>query len=229
MLITLTNAAKAYLAKLIAAQASLLKANQLNLRLKAINPGTEQANIELAYCDHTEYSELDLAIDFDIFILYIDPLSIHALKDASIDYKEDHQGNPNNTASTLTTNQLSNKGKLHIKAPFLKSGINTIRKPNIASLNKQQINILTIAIKNFLHEKITPYLAKHGGITELKSINCLEHGLELVLEFGGGCKGCSMISFTLKNSVEKLLKNAFPEIINIIDATNHDNGTNPFY
>ena len=49
-----------------------------------------------------------------------------------------------------------------------------------------------------------------------------------VLQFGGGCKGCSMIDLTLKQSIEKSLRNKFSEIVLIKDATNHAEGKNPF-
>jgi len=52
---------------------------------------------------------------------------------------------------------------------------------------------------------------------------------DVVLRFGGGCHGCGMVSVTLKQGIEKTLKQHFPEINSIIDATDHASGDNPYY
>jgi Fe/S biogenesis protein NfuA len=210
MLITLTNAAKSYLSSLINDQLDLLKVKKLNLRVTAQKPGTEKANIELSYCEEEAKKSLDIEIDCGDFTLYIDQFSTKALKDAVIDYKEHFENNK------------SIGSKLHISAPFLKV------QQNIESYGHGE-NDLFERIKIFLEENVKPYLARHGGEVHLNSINQKENGLEVVLEFSGGCKGCSMISFTLKNSVEKLLKNAFHEIILISDVTDHSSNSGAFF
>ena len=52
---------------------------------------------------------------------------------------------------------------------------------------------------------------------------------DVVLRFGGGCHGCGMVDVTLKEGIEKTLKQYFPEISSIIDATDHATGDNPYY
>ena len=51
----------------------------------------------------------------------------------------------------------------------------------------------------------------------------------VVLQFGGGCHGCGMAGATMKNGIEKTLKEKFPEITEVRDATNHALGENPYY
>lgn len=198
MLVTLTEAAKSHFVNIMASQAKEIGANELNLRIQVVKPGTVQANIELSYCLNGEQQPYDLAIDTGKFILYVDKGSEQALTDAIIDYKEDQQ-----TAS----------GKLHVKAPFLKGQCETG---------------LFGKIKNFLDEEINPSLARHKGMVNLATINDLADGVEVVLQFGGGCKGCSMIDITLKQGIEKSLRNKFSEIRLITDATDHAAGKNPF-
>jgi Fe/S biogenesis protein NfuA len=49
-----------------------------------------------------------------------------------------------------------------------------------------------------------------------------------VLNFGGGCQGCSSVKVTLKNGVEGQLKAKHPEIRNVLDATDHTQTTNAY-
>ena len=50
-----------------------------------------------------------------------------------------------------------------------------------------------------------------------------------ILQFGGGCQGCGMVDVTLKQGVEVMIKDNVPGISEVIDATDHEAGTNPFY
>lgn len=192
MSLTLTESAKVHFTNLIKLQPHPAKKQQLNLRIKTISPGTDDANIELYYCPYGEHHASDIALDCGNFILYIEKTSEPALIDAVIDYKE----------------------KLSIKAPYLKNKDIT----NFSFFDK---------INDFLIKEVNPILARHGGVVQLLSVN--EEDKEIVLQFGGGCKGCSMVDFTLKHSIEKSLKSKFPEIVSIKDITNHTDGQDAFY
>ena len=45
----------------------------------------------------------------------------------------------------------------------------------------------------------------------------------------GGCQGCGMADVTLKQGIEVMIKEAIPEIEEVIDVTDHANGRNPYY
>ena len=45
----------------------------------------------------------------------------------------------------------------------------------------------------------------------------------------GGCQGCGMIDVTLKDGIEKTLKENFPEINSVKDITDHTNTDNAYY
>jgi Fe/S biogenesis protein NfuA len=68
-------------------------------------------------------------------------------------------------------------------------------------------------------------LASHGGFVDLVEITPKK---EVVLNFGGGCQGCSSVNLTLKDGVEKQLKDLYPEIVAILDATDHSNKENAY-
>ena len=49
------------------------------------------------------------------------------------------------------------------------------------------------------------------------------------LRFGGGCQGCAAVDVTLKHGVETAIRAAVPQVTAIVDATDHEAGTNPYY
>jgi len=73
--------------------------------------------------------------------------------------------------------------------------------------------------------EINPNLASHGGFVELVEITKKN---EVVLNFGGGCQGCSSVKLTLKDGVEQQLKESYPEIVAVLDATDHSNKENAY-
>lgn len=105
-------------------------------------------------------------------------------------------------------------GQLSIKAPYLKG-----REPSKESPLRERVQYV-------IDSEINPSLAGHGG--QVMIVDIIEPGI-VVLQFGGGCHGCGMANLTLKNGIEKNLKEKFPEIVEIRDATDHTTGENPYY
>jgi Fe-S cluster biogenesis protein NfuA len=46
---------------------------------------------------------------------------------------------------------------------------------------------------------------------------------------GGGCQGCSLSAATLQEGIQRAIREALPEVTEVIDATDHAAGENPFY
>jgi Fe/S biogenesis protein NfuA len=46
---------------------------------------------------------------------------------------------------------------------------------------------------------------------------------------GGGCQGCGLASVTLRQGIEVAIRESIPEIVNVIDVTDHASGENPYY
>ncbi len=79
-------------------------------------------------------------------------------------------------------------------------------------------------IEKVFEAQIRPVLAQHGGDIELVDYD----NDVLYISFKGGCQGCSSASATLRDGVEKILKDKFPDIVKIVDMTNHADGSNPY-
>jgi len=102
----------------------------------------------------------------------------------------------------------------------------TIKAPGIKGHKPEDDAGLADKITWILKTEVNPDLASHGGMVELEQIT---PEIDVILRFGGGCHGCGMANVTLKEGIEKTLKQQFPEIREVIDATDHSSGDNPYY
>ena len=76
-----------------------------------------------------------------------------------------------------------------------------------------------------LDQQVNPSIAAHGGRAELVAI---EQGTAY-LRLGGGCQGCAMATVTLSQGIETAIIQAVPEITSVVDVTDHQSGTNPYF
>jgi Fe/S biogenesis protein NfuA len=81
------------------------------------------------------------------------------------------------------------------------------------------------AVQEVIDAKINPGIASHGGFVMLLDV---KDDIAYVA-LGGGCQGCGMANVTLKQGVEVMIREAVPEIRQVIDTTDHAGGTNPYY
>jgi Fe/S biogenesis protein NfuA len=80
-------------------------------------------------------------------------------------------------------------------------------------------------VQRVLTEHINPSIASHGGTAELVAVE----DDKVYLRLGGGCVGCGMAAVTLSQGITVAIKEAVPEIAEVIDVTDHASGTNPYY
>ena len=102
----------------------------------------------------------------------------------------------------------------------------TIRAPNAKTPALKENSCIEDKINYYLYSEINPSLASHGG--EVNLVEVLEDS-KAVLRFGGGCQGCGMVDLTLRDGVEKTLKENIPELTEIIDSTDHSQTENAYY
>jgi Fe/S biogenesis protein NfuA len=100
----------------------------------------------------------------------------------------------------------------------------TIRAPNSRLPNINDDSPVEDKVNYLLYNEINPSLASHGGVVSLSEMS---EGFA-VLEFGGGCQGCSAVDITLKQGVEKTLMEKVPELKGIRDVTDHTDTSNAY-
>ncbi len=80
-------------------------------------------------------------------------------------------------------------------------------------------------VQDVLDQHINPGVSTHGGTVALEGVR---DGVAYV-RFGGGCQGCGAADVTLKQGVDRIIREQVPEIVAVKDATDHDAGQNPYY
>ena len=104
-----------------------------------------------------------------------------------------------------------------------------LRNPNrpnpLAGLDVELTGEVPERINLLLEKAINPSLAQHGGYAELRA---WEEPKAYIL-MGGGCQGCAVSAMTLRSGIERTLKDQIPEILEVVDVTDHASGTNPYY
>lgn len=80
-------------------------------------------------------------------------------------------------------------------------------------------------VQRVLSEEINPAVASHGGFIHLIDVK----DNVVFIQMGGGCQGCGMANVTLKQGVEHAIREAVPEVGEIMDVTDHASGQNPYY
>jgi len=84
---------------------------------------------------------------------------------------------------------------------------------------------LHAAVQELLDKEFNRSIANHGGKISIVDVR---QG-KLFITMSGGCQGCASSQVTLRQGFEVMLKGVAPEIEEIVDATDHAAGTQPFY
>lgn len=170
------------------------------VRMFVTQPGTSYAETCLAYCKPDEIIEDDEIMELAKLRFYIENNSIPYLDEAHVDFAKDRMG-----------------GQLTIKAPNAK-----VPKVSPDSPIAEQINYI-------LYSEVNPGLASHGGEVKLMEVVEEENGQIAILQFGGGCQGCSAVDMTLKDGVEATLVERIADLVGVRDVTDHSVRENAYY
>jgi Fe/S biogenesis protein NfuA len=149
----------------------------------------------------------DVVQSDDVLPVVVPSTSVDRLQGATLDFVTDASGegglvivNPNTpTAPTL-------------------AGLGSIPEVDMSDPFAQRV----VAV---LEQQVNPSIASHGGRADLVAVE----DTSVYLRLSGGCQGCGMAKATLSQGIEVILREAIPEIANVVDVTDHADGTNPYY
>jgi len=80
-------------------------------------------------------------------------------------------------------------------------------------------------VRQLLDGQINPALAMHGGYAALDRVE----DDKVFVTMGGGCQGCAVSAMTLREGIARSIKEAIPEVSDVVDITDHALGENPYY
>ena len=112
-----------------------------------------------------------------------------------------------------------------IRAQLL-SGIPAIleasRAPSVWGRSDAEVRAV---IQELLDGEVNRSIANHGGQISIVDV---DDGV-LSVAMSGGCQGCASSTVTLRQGFEVMVRRVAPEIVDIVDTTDHAAGTKPFY
>ncbi len=104
-----------------------------------------------------------------------------------------------------------------------------LRNPNkpdpLAGLDLDLTGDLAEQVTLLVEKVINPSLDAHGGFVEVLGVE----GTRVFVKMGGGCQGCAVSAMTLRDGIDRTIREHIPEVTEVVDATDHDAGENPFY
>lgn len=121
--------------------------------------------------------------------------------------------------ATLDVPSMAGQGGLVIRNP---------NRPNpLGEMGRLELSGDTAEkVRQLLDMSINPALASHGGYASLLEVRDDD---SVVVTMGGGCQGCAMSQATLSDGIRRAILDAIPEVTDVIDATDHAAGDNPYF
>jgi len=78
-----------------------------------------------------------------------------------------------------------------------------------------------------LERDVNPSIAGHGGRADLVAMD--EGRAVAYVRLSGGCQGCAQSRITLTQGIETSLRSEIPELVGVVDVTDHASGENPYF
>jgi Fe-S cluster biogenesis protein NfuA len=88
-----------------------------------------------------------------------------------------------------------------------------------------EVGDLAEAARAVLDTEINPAIAAHRGRVTVAGVV----GGWIRVRLEGGCQGCSLAEVTLRQGIEPVLRSRLPEMTGLVDVTDHEAGTAPFF
>ncbi len=170
------------------------------LRIQVTGGSPVAPSFELTLVEDSDRVEQDLEIDAGEFVVVVDPDSAQKLDGATVDF----------------VNRVNGSGFEIIPAP------STVAAPPSDGVPKGK---LASKVQLILDEQVNPAIASHGGQINLVEVK----GTDVFMEMTGGCQGCAMSRMTLRQGVERMIREHIPEVTEIHDVTDHTAGANPYF
>ena len=173
----------------------------LGLRVEVTGVKGPEYTYDLAFDELSAAASDDVVEKVDSLSVIIPATSVDSLRGAVLDVP-----------------RTSGQGGLVIRNP---------NRPNpLAGVDLQLEGTVAEKVQQLLEQSINPSLASHGGFATLIGV---DDESKVYLTMGGGCQGCAMSAMTLREGIDRSIRESIPEVVEVIDATDHQAGENPFY
>jgi Fe-S cluster biogenesis protein NfuA len=100
-----------------------------------------------------------------------------------------------------------------------------LQSPRNASTGRRPDAEIRAVVQELLDKEVNRSIAGHGGQISIVDV---QDG-NLFIAMSGGCQGCAASQVTLRQGFEVMVRGVAPEIVDIVDTTDHASGKKPFY
>jgi len=100
-----------------------------------------------------------------------------------------------------------------------------LETPRSASTGGRSAEEVRAVVQELLDREVNRSIAGHGGKISIVDVR----NRNLFIAMSGGCQGCAASQVTLRQGFEVMVRRVAPEIVDIVDTTDHASGTKPFY
>ena len=186
---------------ILEARADEVGADALALWLEVSGEGVGKFNYDMYFQALADAKPGDWVEDFGQFSVIIPAASVSKLRGATLDSATDGSGMVIVNPNEPKSPVMANFDSTNLEGPVAER------------------------ILQVLEQSINPQIASHGGFAELVAVE----DDTAYLRMGGGCQGCGMAKTTMSQGIEVAIKEAVPEILRVVDVTDHAGGSNPYY
>lgn len=205
-MIRLTPAARAKIDALVAAEA--VREPALRIVLDGETPSPLQRTYRIHLVEREDRQRTEIAVNVDGVRVFLNLDTSHLLGGAVVDWDEQ-------------------EGAFRVYEANPRAAIAAARgapeRPNAPDLPPGS---LAERVQRLFDDVINPRIALHGGAVEL--VDADDDGT-IYIRMTGGCQGCAASAVTLRLGIERMVREALPEVGEIVDVTDHTAGTNPYY
>ncbi len=106
----------------------------------------------------------------------------------------------------------------------VRSNAGAAKAPGAHPSEGQPTGPLADRVRDVLDSQVNPAIAAHGGMISLIDVE----DTDVYVQMSGGCQGCALSRMTLRQGVERMLREAVPELTAVHDVTDHASGENPY-
>jgi Fe/S biogenesis protein NfuA len=157
---------------------------------------------DLTLVDASERREDEREVDMGNFAVFVKESDSGTLDGATVDYVE----------------------RVNESGFEVRPAAGAIPEPQWSGDKGEPTGEIADRVRQVLDSQVNPAIAAHGGMISLVDVE----DMDIYVSMSGGCQGCALSRMTLRQGVERMLREAVPELTAVHDVTDHASGENPY-
>jgi Fe/S biogenesis protein NfuA len=202
-MIELTPAAREKIASLVEAEVVHDPALRIGLAATDVPRSPLERQYQISLVERDDKQKTEIAINLEGIRVFLNLDTSNLLSGATIDW-------------------AAGDGGFRVEVPRPKTAA---PPPRRREASEGPADPLMEKVQEVIDELINPQIAMHGGAVEVVDVA----DDTVYVRMSGGCQGCAASAATLRQGVERMIREELPQVREIVDLTDHNAGANPYY